>query len=84
MLKRERVEKDLVPFFDTKGLGTTVWSPLAGGILTGKYNTGELPTDSRYATNDSLSGILSQYFSDDKKESTVAKLQGLATIANEL
>jgi aryl-alcohol dehydrogenase-like predicted oxidoreductase len=84
MLKRERVEKELVPFFNTKGLGTTVWSPLAGGLLTGKYNSGELPADSRYATNDFLSGTLGQYFADDKKASTVAKLQGLGTIANEL
>lgn len=54
MLKRERVEKELVPFFDQRGLGTTVWSPLAGGILTGKFNDGNVPGEGRYHTDQSL------------------------------
>jgi aryl-alcohol dehydrogenase-like predicted oxidoreductase len=46
MLVRDAVEKDLVPLFDLYGTGTTTWSPLAGGQLTGKYNNG-VPEDSR-------------------------------------
>ena len=38
MLVREKLESEYVPLFDEFKLGTTVWSPLAGGVLTGKYN----------------------------------------------
>lgn len=44
-----RLTRDLVPLFEHYGMGTTVFSPLAGGILTGKYNDG-IPTGSRIAT----------------------------------
>lgn len=43
---REKVERDYAPLYDGVGLGTTIWSPLASGILTGKYNNG-IPADSR-------------------------------------
>jgi aryl-alcohol dehydrogenase-like predicted oxidoreductase len=36
--------------FESKKLGTTVWSPLASGVLTGKYNNG-IPEDSRFSQN---------------------------------
>lgn len=40
LFHRDRVEKELAPHYESHGLGTTVWSPLASGILTGKYNRG--------------------------------------------
>ncbi|NIP17919.1 MAG: aldo/keto reductase [Xanthomonadales bacterium] len=43
---REQFERDLVPLFEDYGLGTTIWSPLASGILTGKYSEG-IPEGSR-------------------------------------
>ena len=43
---REKVEKDYLPLYGRIGLGTTIWSPLASGILTGKYNNG-IPQNSR-------------------------------------
>ncbi|MBA3869635.1 MAG: aldo/keto reductase [Anaerolineae bacterium] len=45
---RARVEQEYAPLYnpDTVGLGTTIWSPLASGLLTGKYNNG-VPADSR-------------------------------------
>jgi len=46
MFERKGVEVDLVPLFDKSGYGTTIWSPLAGGLLTGKYNDA-IPADSR-------------------------------------
>lgn len=46
MFVREKVEADYAPIYDTYGLGTTIWSPLSSGILTGKYNNG-IPNDSR-------------------------------------
>jgi voltage-dependent potassium channel beta subunit len=43
---RERVEKEYAPLYRDYGMGTTVWSPLASGVLTGKYALG-IPKDSR-------------------------------------
>jgi voltage-dependent potassium channel beta subunit len=40
MLHRDRVEKEYLPLYREIGLGTTTWSPLASGLLTGKYNNG--------------------------------------------
>ncbi|WP_407352622.1 potassium channel beta subunit family protein [Luteimonas sp. R10] len=40
LLHRERVELEYAPLYGEIGLGTTVWSPLASGLLTGKYNAG--------------------------------------------
>lgn len=46
LLHRDKVEKELAPLCNEIGLGLTIWSPLASGILTGKYNIG-IPKDSR-------------------------------------
>ena len=46
LLHRERVELEYAPLYSELGLGTTVWSPLASGLLTGKYNEG-VPDDAR-------------------------------------
>lgn len=45
---REQLEKNYLPLFEKYGMGTTIWSPLASGILSGKYNQG-IPRDSRLA-----------------------------------
>ncbi|MBA2611075.1 MAG: aldo/keto reductase [Bacteroidetes bacterium] len=46
MFERTKMEKDFLLLFRDFGLGTTIWSPLASGLLTGKYNNG-VPTDNR-------------------------------------
>ena len=46
LFHRDRVEKEYEPLYRDIGLGTTTWSPLASGLLTGKYNDG-IPPDSR-------------------------------------
>lgn len=48
LLHRERVEHEYARLYRDIGLGTTIWSPLASGLLTGKYNNG-IPPDSRGA-----------------------------------
>jgi aryl-alcohol dehydrogenase-like predicted oxidoreductase len=48
MFERYKVELDYLPVYKNTGLGATIWSPLAAGFLTGKYNEG-LPADSRFA-----------------------------------
>jgi aryl-alcohol dehydrogenase-like predicted oxidoreductase len=46
-----RIERELVPMARTFGIGLIPWSPIAGGLLSGKYRRGEpVPADSRYAT----------------------------------
>ena len=47
ILHRDRFEKEYKPLYKKYGLGTTIWSPLASGLLTGKYNKG-IPKKSRF------------------------------------
>lgn len=49
LLHRERVELEYASLYSELGLGTTIWSPLASGVLTGKYNDG-IPAGARLAT----------------------------------
>lgn len=51
MLRRERVEKEILPYTSSAGVGLVVWSPLAMGMLTGKYDEG-MPEGSRLTDND--------------------------------
>jgi len=51
MFHRDRVEREYLRLYTDIGLGTTVWSPLASGLLTGKYNDG-FPEGSRLALPD--------------------------------
>jgi voltage-dependent potassium channel beta subunit len=48
LFERNKVEKEFLPVYQFAGLGTTIWSPLASGLLTGKYNGG-IPKNSRFA-----------------------------------
>lgn len=48
LLSRDRLDRELIPLFNRHGMGTTIWSPLEFGLLTGKYNNG-IPADSRGA-----------------------------------
>lgn len=52
MLDRKKIEVDLVPLYDNYGYGTTIYSPLCGGLLTGKYLDG-IPEGSRCGTDNS-------------------------------
>ncbi len=75
LLERFKVEQDYEMVYKTVGLGTTIWSPLASGLLTGKYNEG-IPEDSRFA----LEGYewLKDRFIADEKITRVKKLTALA------
>lgn len=48
LLERKKMENEFLMVFKTVGMGTTTWSPLASGLLSGKYNDG-IPEGSRYA-----------------------------------
>ncbi|MBW6481716.1 MAG: aldo/keto reductase [Vicingaceae bacterium] len=47
MLHRDKIEVEYNQIYKTVGLGTTIWSPLASGVLTGKYNQKSQPKDTR-------------------------------------
>jgi aryl-alcohol dehydrogenase-like predicted oxidoreductase len=48
LFERNKIENEFQMVYKTVGLGTTIWSPLASGLLSGKYNDG-IPADSRLA-----------------------------------
>jgi len=84
MLARERFEKEYDSLFNENQMGTTIWSPLAGGVLTGKYNNG-IPEGSRFdSDNPLLKSIFERMFSAEKKEKTLKTLTGLGEIAKEV
>ncbi|OMJ75741.1 hypothetical protein SteCoe_25044 [Stentor coeruleus] len=87
MLIRENVEVTLPHLFDNYGLGTTVWSPISGGLLSGKYNDGTIPEGSRLA-DPSLAPMVRErymsYFAEANREKTLNMFKGLKDIANEL
>ena len=85
MFVREEIELNYVEFFQDYGLGTTIWSPLCSGILTGKYNNG-IPKGSRFDKASQWKGrFYDQYLgTDEVKKATVAKLNGLAEIAKRI
>ena len=82
---RENFEKNLRHSYENYKYGTTIWSPLAGGILTGKYNDGKVPEGTRYADNPLASNvILPKYLGEKTKKNTMKVLKGLQEIADEL
>ncbi len=78
MFHRERVEVELAPLIEQEGLGTTTWSPLASGLLTGKYNDG-IPEGTR-ASLPNLHWIKEMVLTDER----IAKVRRLEEVANEL
>lgn len=81
MFRRDRVEKELAPLYEKIGLGTTVFSPLYFGLLTGKYNDG-IPADSR-ATLPGYEWLRETVESEEGQE-RIAKVRKLTKIAGEL
>lgn len=81
MFERERVEREYLPLYSRIGLGTTTWSPLASGLLTGKYNAG-IPAGTR-AT---LPGYewLKSHFEGAEAKARIEKIKKLEPIAREL
>lgn len=78
LLHRDRVEVEYAPLYADLGMGTTIWSPLASGLLTGKYNDG-VPEGSRGALQgyEWLRGMLT----DAERIAVVRRLGAVATEA---
>jgi voltage-dependent potassium channel beta subunit len=81
LFERQKVEVDYAPLYDLMGLGTTVWSPLKAGVLTGKYNNG-FPADSRM----NLPGRewLKAEWDSEEGERQIAKVRKLSAFADEV
>ncbi|KAK4147275.1 NADP-dependent oxidoreductase domain-containing protein [Dichotomopilus funicola] len=80
---RERVEVEYTPLFKQYGYGTTTWSPLAFGLLTGKYNDG-IPEDSRYATNKHFFQYTIKEHESEVGQAKIEKVRKLTKIAERL
>lgn len=78
LLERNKVENEFLTVFNTVGMGTTIWSPLASGLLTGKYNDG-IPENSRLAL-EGFDWLKDKLIADDK----IAKVRQLGQVATEL
>ena len=76
LFARERVEREYARLYADIGLGTTIWSPLASGLLTGKYRDG-IPADSRAA----VKGYewIAERVTDPAKVAAVEKLRPIAS-----
>jgi voltage-dependent potassium channel beta subunit len=81
LFERQKVEADYAPLYDLMGLGTTVWSPLKGGVLTGKYNAG-IPADSRM-TLPGYEWLKAQWDSEEGKRQ-IDKVRTLSALADEV
>lgn len=81
MLHRTRFEQEYFPIFQRPyNIGTTIWSPLASGVLTGKYNNG-IPEDSRL--NQPGYEFLKNKLEQQKKDGTLDKIKQLSEWAEE-
>ncbi|MFC2185882.1 potassium channel beta subunit family protein [Peijinzhouia sedimentorum] len=78
MLVRDKVEVEFSQIYKTVGLGTTIWSPLASGILTGKYNDGFL--------DDTRLGIEGMEWLKDRtlREENLQKIRRMTAFAKEI
>ncbi|WP_132051410.1 potassium channel beta subunit family protein [Pseudocnuella soli] len=78
LLERHKVEVDYDPVYKNVGLGTTIWSPLASGLLTGKYNDG-IPEGSRFAL-EGYDWLKDRYLAEEKMN----RVKSLTALAGEL
>lgn len=81
MFKRERVELEYRHLYTNFGMGTTIWSPLAGGVLTGKYNNG-IPDSARTDLPEMQNWKAK--FETEEGKSMIEKAKALGELAKEL
>lgn len=81
MFHREKVEKEFLPLYDEYGLGTTIWSPLASGLLTGKYDKG-IPKGTRASLPEYK--WLRERFESEEAQRRIEKVRRLSPVASDL
>jgi aryl-alcohol dehydrogenase-like predicted oxidoreductase len=82
LFHRTRVEKEYAPLYRSPGLGTTIWSPLASGLLTGKYSKG-VPKGARLDTP-GLEWLREELLKKSGIEKRMAAIPKLAAVAKGL
>jgi aryl-alcohol dehydrogenase-like predicted oxidoreductase len=82
LFHRKRVEKEYAPLYTRPGLGTTIWSPLASGLLTGKYNKG-VPKGTRLGVP-GMGWLQAEILKRRGIERRLAAIPKLAAIANSI
>jgi len=82
MFVRDKVEREFDRLYTELGLGTTIWSPLASGILTGKYDDG-VPEGSRMAL-ELYSWLRERAIDSDDGKAKLAKSREIGAVANDL
>lgn len=80
---RERFEQEYAPLYEKFQYGTTIWSPLASGLLTGKYDKG-IPEDSRFATNPAFFKDTIEKLKSEEGQAKLEKVRKLGKIAEKL
>jgi len=78
LFERNKIENEFLMIFNTVGMGTTIWSPLAAGLLSGKYNEG-IPEGSRFALQ-GFDWLKNRWMVEDK----IGKVKKLAALAKQL
>lgn len=78
LFERDKMERDYLTVFKNIGMGTTIWSPLCSGLLTGKYNDG-IPEGSRLSI-DGFEWLKDRTLADGR----IAQVRQLSKIADEL
>ncbi len=73
-------EEEVIPVCAANGISQIIWSPLAQGVLTGKYLPGSPPPSDSRAANDEIGGWMGHFRSDD----TLTRVQKLRPIADDL
>ena len=81
MFNRMKMEKEYLGLFDSEGMGTTIWSPLASGVLTGKYNNG-IPDGSRMSLPDYK--FLRDKLESEEGSDRLNKVKRLSKVADKL
>ncbi len=71
------IEKDIVPLCEREGIGQIVWSPLAQGMLTGKYKRGQQVPEGSRAAHEATAGMMQRFFTDENFDKIEA-LEGIA------
>ncbi|KAH8825781.1 voltage-gated potassium channel beta-2 subunit [Flagelloscypha sp. PMI_526] len=82
LFHRERAEKEYLPLYKKYGMGTTVFSALAGGVLTGKYNDG-IPENSRFANHSEFFASTIKGLSEAEGREQLEKVKQLTVLAQQ-
>jgi aryl-alcohol dehydrogenase-like predicted oxidoreductase len=83
LFRRDKVEKEYLPIYENFGLGTTTWSPLASGILTGKYANG-IPQGTRLSAKEGYGKFVADQLASREGQIKAEKIRKFIPFAEKL